>query len=115
MTLSLLRHGSGTAVCALGALAFFGYLLCEYHTQIVRQLPQRSQEEYERQAAPWKSRLMIGGQTIDLAFAIGEVLMTITVALLFGRPGVGLAVLVLITPVQFLSYALRFWKHRYAP
>jgi phosphatidylglycerophosphate synthase len=115
MTLALLRHGAGVAVCALGALAFFGYLLCEYHTQLVRQFPQRSQEEYERKAAPWKSRLVVGGQTIDLAFAIGEVLAAISVALVCGRPGWGLAVLVVVTPIQFVVYSWRFWRHRYSP
>ena len=115
MTLALLRSGAGTAVCALGALAFFGYLLCEYHTQLVRQFPQRSQEEYERQAAPWKSHLVVGGQTVDLAFAIGEVLAAISIALACGRPGVGLGVLLVITPIQFSVYAWRFWRLRYSP
>jgi len=115
MTLALLRHGEGVAVCALGALAFFGYLLCEYHTQLVRQFPQRSQEEYERTAAPWKSRLAVGGQSIDLAFAIGEVLAAISISLACGRPGLGLAALVSITPIQFVVYSWRFWRHRYSP
>jgi len=115
MTLSRLRHGAGPAVCALGALAFFGYLLCEYHVQLVRQFPQRSQEEYERGAAPWKERLTIGGQKIDLAFAIGEVLMTITLALAFGRVQEGLVTLVVLMPIQFASYTIRFWQHRYSP
>jgi phosphatidylglycerophosphate synthase len=115
MTLALLRHGNGSAVCALGATAFFGYLLCEYHTQLVRQFPQRSQEDYERHAASWKPLLAVGGQKIDLAFAIGEVLMAITVALVTGRLLAGLAALVVVTPIQFASYALRFWRHRYAP
>ena len=115
MTVSLLRRGAGTAVCALGALAFFGYLLCEYHVQLVRQLPQRSQEEYEQSAASWKAGLAIGGQKIDLAFAIGEVLMAITLALVFGRIQTGLVALVVVMPIQFTSYALRFWKHRYSP
>lgn len=114
MTLSLLRHGFGPAASALGALAFFGYLLCEYHTHLVRQFPQRSQEEYERTVTPWKQRLAIGGQKIDLAFAVGEVLMTITVALLLGRLAAGLGVLLVLTPLQYLSYAVRFWRHRYA-
>ncbi len=113
-TVALLRHGSGTVACALGALGFFGYVLCELHTQLVRQLPQRSQEEYERQAAPWKSRLAIGGQKIDLAFAIGEVLMTLTLALVFTRVATGLIVLAVLTPIQFTSYAVRFWRHRYS-
>ena len=113
-TVALLRHGSGTVACALGALAFFGYVLCELHTQLVRQLPQRSQEEYERQAAPWKSRLAIGGQKIDLAFAIGEVLMTLTLALVFGRAAMGLIVVAVLMPIQLTSYVLRFWRHRYS-
>jgi len=115
MTLALLRRREGAAVCVLGAAAFFGYLLCEYHVQLVRQLPQRSQEEYERQAAPWKAKLRFGGQTIDLAFAIGEVLMVITASLLVGRLRAGLVLLMIVTPIQFASYAHRFWKHRYAP
>ena len=115
MTLALVRHREGVAMCALGAAAFFGYLLCEYHVQLVRQFPQRSQEEYERLAAPWKAKLRFGGQAIDLAFAIGEVLMLITVSLLAGRPRAGLLALALVMPLQFASYARRFWKHRYAP
>jgi len=115
MTVSLLRHGGGKAVAALGALAFFGYLLCEYHTQLVKQFPQRSQEEYERRATPWKSWLTVGGQRIDLAFAIGEVMLTITLALFFGNVTNGLLVIMCVTPLQFASYVLRFWRHRYAP
>jgi phosphatidylglycerophosphate synthase len=115
MTVALVRHGAGIPACLLGALAFFGYLLCEYHVQLTRQLPQRSQDEYERTAAPWKSRLAIGGQKIDVAFGIGEVLMAITVALAFASLRAGLMMLVLVTPVQFASYTLRFWRHRYAP
>ncbi len=99
MTLSLLRHGYGAPASALGAMAFFGYLLCEYHTHLVRQFPQRSQDDYERTATPWKSRLVIGGQKLDLAFAIGEVLMTITIALALGRLGSGLGVLIVVTPI----------------
>ena len=113
MALSLVRHGGGPPACALGALAFFGYLLCEYHNQLVRQFPQRSQEEYERRTTPWKSWLTVGGQRIDLAFAIGEVLLTITLALCLGRIRAGLAALIVITPIQFLSYAFRFWRYRY--
>jgi archaetidylinositol phosphate synthase len=115
MTLSLVRHGGGPPACALGALAFFGYLLCEYHVQLVRALPQRTQEDYERHAASWKARLAIGGQRIDVAFAIGEVLLTITLALAFARIRAGLVTLAIVTPVQFASYAVRFWKHRYSP
>ncbi len=115
MTVSMLRHGGGKAMAALGALAFFGYLLCEYHTQLVKQFPQRSQEDYQRRAAPWKSWLTIGGQTIDLAFAIGEVMLTITLALFFGNVRNGLLVIVVVMPLQFASYAFRFWRHRYTP
>jgi phosphatidylglycerophosphate synthase len=115
MTVSVVRAGAGPAACVLGALAFFGYLLCEYHVQVVRQFPQRSQEDYESRTAPWKSRLAVGGQRIDFAFAIGEVLLTITLALCLGRIRAGLVALMLITPIQFLSYAFRFWKHRYWP
>lgn len=115
MTVALLHHGGGTPACALGALAFFGYVLCDYHTQLARQLPQRSQEDYEERVTPWKSRLVIGGQRIDLAFAFGEVLMTISVALCLGRIREGLVALLVITPIQFGSYAIRFWGHRYLP
>lgn len=115
MTLALLRHREGVAVCALGAAAFFGYLLCEYHIQLVRRLPQRSQEEYEQRAAPWKAKLRFGGQTVDLALAIGEVLMMVSVSLFLGWLRAGLLALAIVMPIQFLSYALRFWRHRYAP
>jgi len=114
MTVALVRQDGGVIACALGALAFFGYLLCEYHTQLVRQLPQRSADDYEREAAPWKSKLAIGGQKIDLAFAIGEVWMTLSVALALGRPRAGLVALLVVTPIQFTSYFFRFWRHRYA-
>lgn len=114
MSLSLLRQGFGAPASGLGAMAFFGYLLCEYHTQLVRQFPQRSQEEYERKVGSWKAWLQIGGQKIDLAFAIGEVLMTITIAVFLGRLGAGLMVLLVVTPLQYLSYAVRFWKLRHA-
>jgi len=58
---------------------------------------------------------VFGGQKIDLAFAIGEVLMTITIALVTGHLVAGLLVLMLVTPAQFVSYAVRFWRHRYTP
>jgi hypothetical protein len=41
--------------------------------------------------------------------------MTITIALATGRLAAGLIVLMLVTPVQFVSYAVRFWKVRYKP
>lgn len=106
-------HRSGWSIL-LGGAALFGYLLCEYHVQLARQLPQRSQRDYEQRAASWKDRLRLGGQKIDLAFAIGEVLMVIAAGAWFRRPGTALFVLALATPVQFLSYSLRFWKHRYS-
>ena len=113
LTASARAGGAGEGVFLLGAAAFFGYLLCEYHVQLVRQMPQRSQAEYETAAAPWKARLRIGEQKVDLAFAIGEVLATIALAAALDRPSAGLAVLAVATPVQYASYAVRFWRHRY--
>lgn len=106
-------HGGGRSGVLLGSAAFFGYLLCEYHSQIVRSLPQHAQEVYERTAAPWKDRLRIGTQKIDLAFAIGEVLFTVAAGAAIGRPAWALGVIAVLTPVQFLSYTTRFWRHRY--
>lgn len=113
LTLSARRSGGDLDV-VLGTAAFFGYLLCEYHVQLARQMPQRSQADYERRAAPWKESLRVGGQKIDLAFAIGEVLSVIALAAFFERPREGLAVIAIATPVQFLSYSIRFWRHRYS-
>jgi phosphatidylglycerophosphate synthase len=110
MTVALLRHREGTLVCALGAAAFFGFVLCEEHLQLVRQLPPRPQEETEQ--ASWKAKLRFGGQTIDPTFAIGEVLTTITLSLLLGRVRAGLLVLMIVMPIQFALHARGFWKQR---
>ena len=103
----------GTTATALGIVALLGYLLCELHTQLARQLPQRSQAEYEATAAPWRARFRLFGQRIDFAFAIGEVLATIALAAAIDQALLGLVVLAVATPVQFGSYAVRFWRLRY--
>lgn len=100
------------AALALGGAALLGYLVCEFHVQVTRQLPQRSQAEYEAHAAPWKRRLRFRGQTIDVAFAIGEVLFTIALGAAVGRPDWALFVLAVATPLQFASYSVRYWRHR---
>jgi len=107
------RTADAGEALALGMVALLGYLLCEEHTQIARQLPQLTQRDYERSVAPWKERLRIGSQKVDLAFAIGEVLTVAALATLARSPRAGLWVLAVMTPVQFVSYGVRFWRYRY--
>ncbi|MGH7820610.1 MAG: CDP-alcohol phosphatidyltransferase family protein [Candidatus Binatia bacterium] len=110
MTVALLRHREGTVVCALGAAAFFAFVLYEQHMQLVRRLPDRAQKEDE--TSRWTSGIRFAGQRIDLVFAIGEVLMTITVGLFFGRLRAALLVLALVLPIQFAVHARRFLRRR---
>jgi phosphatidylglycerophosphate synthase len=98
----------------LAGWAFLFFVLCQHHAQITRRFPQRSEDSYREVAAPWKRRLRFGGQTIDVAFAIGEVLFALAVATALRRPLAALVVLAVVLPLQYASYAVRFWKHRYA-
>jgi phosphatidylglycerophosphate synthase len=98
----------------LAGWAFLFFVLCQHHTQITRRFPQRSEDSYREVAAPWKRRLRFGGQTIDVAFAIGEVLFALAAAAALRQYLAGLVVLAVVLPLQYASYAVRFWTHRYA-
>ena len=106
--------GSGAAP-ALAGWAFLFFVLCQHHTHVVRAYPQRTSEEYEVDVTPWRSRLVFRGQRLDLAFAIGEVLAAVALGAALGRPYETLVVLAVVLPIQYASYAVRFWRHRYRP
>lgn len=103
----------GPASAALGGIAFLAFALCQHHVHVTKSFPQRTQTDYERGAVPWKAGLVVAGQRIDLAFAIGEVLFTLAVGAVLARPLETLAVLAAILPLQYASYAVRFWRYRY--
>ena len=109
---SALAAGTASAA-ALAAWSFLWFALCQHHVHVTRAFPQRAQDDYEAAVAPWKARLTAFGQRIDVAFAIGEVLMVVALGALFRRFELALVVLALALPIQFASYAVRFWRHRY--
>lgn len=104
---------TGGTGLVLGAWTFLFFVLCQHHVHVTRQFPQRSQREYEESATPWKERLRVGGQSIDVAFAIGEVLLALSVGIAFGWILPVLWLLAGVLPIQFVSYSVRFWRHRY--
>lgn len=105
--------GSGDGALLLAAWSFLWFALCQHHVHVVRPFPQRPQREYESEVVPWKERLVFGGQRIDLAFAIGEVIGAVALGAALGLRFETLAFLAVILPLQFASYAVRFWRHRY--
>ena len=105
---------AGTApAAALAGWSFLWFALCQHHVHVTKTFPQRAQSDYEQTAAPWKSGLRAFGQQIDVAFAIGEVLTVLAFGALLRRADLALCLLALLLPIQYASYAVRFWRHRY--
>ena len=98
---------------AFAGWAFLWFALCQHHVHVTKTFPQRAQDEYEATAAPWKAGLTAFGQRIDVAFAIGEMLAVLAVGALVRRSDLALVLLAIVLPLQFASYAVRFWRHRY--
>jgi phosphatidylglycerophosphate synthase len=115
LLLGALAFAAGGGAATLAGVAFLFFVLCQHHAHVVRRFPQRAQADYESVVTPWKSRLAVSGQRIDVAFAVGEVLATIALGAALGRPLETLALLAIVLPIQFGSYAIRFWRHRYRP
>lgn len=115
LLLAALAYAAGGAGATLAGVAFLFFVLCQHHAHVVRRFPQRAQQDYEAAVTPWKARLSVSGQRIDVAFAVGEVLATIALGIALGRLLETLAVLAVVLPIQFASYAIRFWRHRYRP
>ncbi len=114
----LLLFASAVAVgeanaAALAGWSFLWFALCQHHVHVTKTLPQRAQGDYESEVAPWKARLTAFGQRIDVAFAIGEVLAVLALGALLRRHDFALWLLAIVLPLQFASYAARFWRHRY--
>ncbi|MGH7803091.1 MAG: CDP-alcohol phosphatidyltransferase family protein [Candidatus Binatia bacterium] len=114
----LLLFAAGAAAgapadAALAGWSFLWFALCQHHVHVTKTFPQRAQSDYEEEIAPWKARLSAFGQQIDVAFAIGEVLTVLALGALFRRHELALRVLAILLPIQFASYAIRFWRHRY--
>jgi phosphatidylglycerophosphate synthase len=114
----LLLFASAVAVgevnaAALAGWSFLWFALCQHHVHVTKTFPQRPQGDYEIEVAPWKARLTAFGQRIDVAFAIGEVLAVLALGALVRRHDLALLLLAIVLPLQFASYAVRFWRHRY--